>query len=352
MRRQYGMSRSRPRFLGRVAALAATAGLLSACGGDPAEPEAETEVAGYSDELGTALAEAFEVELEVQEVVNRLLIDCMAEAGFEVHPFYLSAPPQSWETEFNAYPTVGSAPPGVRDLPVTVEVATEVGLDLGVNYGPDKPFDNNVGPNDHLDVYWSEMTKQYRTEYEIALYGQTDEERYSPDASDEPLPGCESTVYESVGFVKEDVARPVVLDGMSIGSDAYETEEVLMAWDDWTVCVADRGHAEIEYRNGSLDLWNYAALFYDNMSGAVNPDGQTFDAPVGAPWPYDEALEKEIAFAVDVAECADEGRLRDIAQTSWDEVMRSFAVDHEADIFAWHDVLKDALAGAQAVLSE
>lgn len=141
---------------------------------------------------------------------------------------------------------------------------------------------------------------------------------------------------------------------MAIGSGPYETVEVLDAWDEWTMCVADRDHPEIEYRNGSVAPWNYVALFYDgdNIAAAVDPQSQSFDAPTGAPWPHEEALEKEIAFAVDLAECADEVQLRTIGQNAWDEVMRTFAVENETEIFAWYKVLQDSLAGAQAVLSK
>lgn len=356
--RQRGMSHTKAHALRPIVLAVLATGLLAACTESPPDDaqaaDEDTEVAGYSDELESTLVAAFDLEYEVQDVVNRLLVGCMSEAGFDVHPMGMTDTPVPWELESNTYPTVGSTPPALDSIP-TVEEAADVGVDLGVHHDPDNPTDGNVGPNDHLDLYWSEMTQDYRDAYDMALYGQSQADRNNgenPEDGPEAKPGCQLDVYESIGFEETDILRPTPLVSHAIGIGDYETVEVLDVWDDWTMCVADRDHPEIEYRDQSVYLWNYVALFYNDLSSALSSEGQKFDAPTDAPWEYGEALEKEIAFAIDVAECADEVDLRAITQSSWDETMRVFAVDNEAIIFAWYENLTEALANAQAVLSE
>ncbi|MFD0558278.1 hypothetical protein FB566_3579 [Stackebrandtia endophytica] len=124
------------------------------------------------------------------------------------------------------------------------------------------------------------------------------------------------------------------------------------AQDDWSVCVADRGHPYFEFSEHRLNLRGFVATFYEESGYQGSPEGPQHEPPPGAPWSPEEARANEIAFAVDVAECADETGLRKTMETEWRMTMEAVALENKDEIFAWHDSLEEALEAAGELIAE
>ncbi|GAA4908531.1 hypothetical protein GCM10023223_27740 [Stackebrandtia albiflava] len=339
------------------ALLAAT--LLTACGGD--EPEESA-----LDSINEAVLDAMRLEAELQGVVNRLTVDCMTDAGFDVHPLELTQDPTEWLEDGQSI--TESEPPGLYEIPVSVAEAEEIGLDIGRYNDPDFDWDayeeEQGGPEMGPDPFWEEMSDAYREEYEKARYGEEyyeymyseDPETYDDQAEPPAEAGCAGDVRgrisDATGTEDGYVEWPDSLNDWEAQIEMYETEAVLTAQDDWSACVEDRGHPYFEFKDGSLDMWSYVNSFYEGMGEMVDETGEepAHEPPPGAPWPFEEAYAKEVALAVDMAECSDETGLRETLQTEWDNTMETMAVEHQDEIFAWHDKLETALAEAQKLL--
>ncbi|MFD0558280.1 hypothetical protein ACFQ3B_14705 [Stackebrandtia endophytica] len=338
--------------------------LLSACGGGESDESSEI------DSINDAVNNAMKLEMELQGVTNRLIVDCMVDAGFDTHPQDLTEDPGSWMADEDYQPLVGSEPPGSYDIP-TLEEAKKRGFDIGRYNDPDFDWEAEDEENGYTtteDPFW-EMNEKYIEEYEKARYGEeyydkmwSDEApSYSEEEEEWPAEaGCtgeaNAAIAEATGAKEDELGWPDFLDDWEAQLARYQTEALLDAQDDWSACVEERGHPYFEFTDGWVDLWSYVHMFYDNgddyMVAEDGDEGPTYDPPPGAPWEFDEAYAKEVEMAIDVAECADETGLRKTMETEWNKTMEAVALENKDAIFAWHDSLEKALEAAQAVLSE
>ncbi|TQL78005.1 hypothetical protein FB566_3580 [Stackebrandtia endophytica] len=341
-----------------LAAGALTAGvLLTGCGGESDDAVDPGEIAPITE----AVDDAIQMESQLRGVISRLMIDCLTDAGFDVHAPDLTGDPDAWMAEEGFEPLVGSDPPGSRDIP-TVAEAEERGVYVGLTLDPDREPDDDDGawgydPNDPFFA----MPLEYQEEYQLARYGEEYLEAIAPggDPGGE-LPvegGCSGevnvAVTEATGLENGKIEWPEVMGHSDAHLAEFESETLLSARNAWSSCVEDRGHPYFEFSRGSVDLWNYGQMFYkDSSYYSDSSESYPFDPPTGAPWEFDEAYPKEIAFAVDVAECADDSGLRETMTTEWNRTMSQAAMAHQEAIFAWHDSLEEALEAVQSLLTE
>ncbi|MGH8793903.1 MAG: hypothetical protein ACRDXX_14820 [Stackebrandtia sp.] len=376
--------------------------LLAACGD---EEKAKSPV----DEVTETMASAEKIQMELEGVINRLVVQCLEDEGFDVHPAWMTADPSETygDSEEEEEESFLGEPTESYEIP-TVEEAKENGLDETRNpeYDPEEDEDSGMAELDEDDPFY-EMPEKYQKDYEIAQYG---EEYYEnmyeePEEGEEGGEGPEEWPVEGgcTGEVNESVYGEPVEDEEEGGkyygveypdfwgeegdelTKRYETDAVIEAREKWATCVEERGHPYFEFVDGYLDLWSYTDLFYEEedysyedykeeMEGASDDEelmseeefdemmseedsmgsdegegeeAPQYEAPEGAPWPDDEAWEKEKEFAVDIAECAEDVDLHKTAEKEWDKVTEEVAGEVSEEVFAYHDELEDALEKAQ-----
>jgi hypothetical protein len=367
-----------------VTAMAALAtASLTACGGSE-EPNAP--VAGVADAVNAAT----DTEVELQETLNRLVIDCMEGKGFDVHPLYLTDLDMQGGTDREYKQLIGSEPPYKSDLP-SLEKAGKEGFGNSKYFDPDidikaekEKASEELGED---DPFYAE-SESYQEEYEKAQNGEEYYEfsRQSFEADDpktsEDAPmvgGCTAEVNKAV-YVKptkldEDegggefygIAKPDAITDFQAQLDLFQTDKLLDSRDKLYKCVEAEGYPYFEYTEGlGLGFARYVDGFYadtangpgaqstgsgDGGQGEVTEKSDV-ELPPGAPWEFDKAYEEEKAFAVVVATCADDTGFRKTAKSEWDGAMVQLASDNEDEIFAWHDDLKSALEKAQQLLGK
>lgn len=347
-------------FIRRIPAVVvgvAVIGLLAtACGGAEDTP-ADT------DRIREAVGDAVALENRFHDAKNRLTVDCMTEAGFDVHPLDLTTEyAQNLDEQSKAF--LGSDAPGLWELP-SVDEAKERGLDVGRYNDPDFDWDGyekeqaDDESTAQTDPFY-EMDDEYREGYERARYGDEFYDfMYNPESGSEsddvPVEaGCAGQVVEAVtqtaGVDEEGLVWPAALEDWEAQIALYNTETLATAQGEWATCVEDRGHPRFEFTDGSINVWEYVNSFYEDMVDTDTGEDRMYEPPAGAPWEFDEAYEKEVELAVDFAECADETGLRETMQSEWDNAMETIAVENREDIFAWHDRLEEAVNATEALL--
>lgn len=370
--------------IGVVAAL-----VLTACSGT--EPEAADE----TGELQAVLNEAFAAHSELADVYHRVLIKCMAEAGYEVHSPKLEEPGSlAWGGE---EPELPADPPDLTDIP-TVAESEENGFGVG-QYVPERV-------RTYEDSDFERMNDEYRDRYYRDLYGGDVVDNLSDDVggftqddggqtvqdldqtfymmadmgrgseADWESGGCHREVTDAIfapaGDVDEVPDYTRGLPGLGYKPDVFAGGRSMEEYEsavfdvrqDWSKCVADRGHDYIELETYAQSVRTYVELFYwskadylERVGGGPNQSelADSIDeipVPDGAPWPHEVALEHEMAYAVDAAECADEVELRANLSSEWDATFDVVADEFESQVYAWHDAVRESLGKAQAVLSE
>lgn len=349
-------------------AIAALAAGLAACGDDDVDGKDKTSEA---DSVTDALHESVTLATELQTAVNRLVVDCMEDQDFNVHPLWLTQPVTP-EHSLSAS-VLGDKPPEFYEIP-TLKDAKKEGFGSNVLSDPDGAGFESEPEED--DPYYEESEK-YQDEYRKAQYGDEYVEWMAGKESDDneglpPAPlegGCTGEVSKVVYGepVQPDpdtedenaspyygIAMPEVGDG-SRQRELYETAEMLDARDGLSKCIEDEGYPYFEYNQDyGFDLIVYVDRFYKMYSGklADNDDVTDYQLPKGAPWEFDEAFEAELAFATVVAQCADDTGFRKTMNDSWDAALGQVAVDSEEEIFAWHDNLQSTLEKAQDLIGK
>ena len=321
--------------------------LLSACGDGSS---ADSDEPGDVSSINEALLSALTMERQISDVTNRLVIDCMADAGFDVHPPDLTYDSTA-ELEAESYqpPLSGSDPLGMAEFP-TVDEAREHGIGFSEKFAPDYDWEaEGGGPNPHSDDPFYEMSDEYVASYEKARYGETTE------SGEDTETGCGDQVHAELTTVTgHQMGVPSAPEGVydwEAQLNLYETEALYDAQDDWSACMEERGYPYFEFQTGTADLRSYVATFHEWYDPDTFDSVITYEPPPGAPWGQDEALAREIDFAVDVAECADETGIRDTMRSEWDAAMASISLEYSDIIFAWYDEMEIALEAAQTLLT-
>lgn len=320
-------------FTNRLAGAVAVILLIAGCGGTP-DATTATEI----DAIGEALDSADRMYWQITGLGNRLVVDCMSDADFDVHPAHLAQNPVH-DAEQQEPGLMGSQPPEMVEFP-TVAEARVTGVGWGVQLADDYVWTAQSEPEDPFH----QMPSEYRDGYDEAYFG------------DESAGGCLSAVNDALvaatGHEMGIPDNPSHLYDPQLRSNLYQTDALHQAREDWSLCMRDRGHPYFEFESNTVDLRSYAATFHRDYDPDHHPAVIGYDPPPGAPWDYDEAMAREIELAVDVAECADETGLRDTMQSEWDAAMETIAIENDDVIFAYHDALKRSLEAAQSLLTE
>ncbi|MFD0556666.1 hypothetical protein FB566_1911 [Stackebrandtia endophytica] len=365
----------------------ACAAALALTGCAAAEPAATEE----ADPLQAALYEAADLFDELVDVYYRVMISCMEGRGYEVHSPSLYSGAMQWSVDAD----LPENPPGYADIP-TVAEADENGFGVGQRFEPSARYQ---------DTAFADMPFEYQDAYYRDLYGDDVVDNLSPDhgaftgdadgqivqdidaslasmadegrhgSSDWTAGGCYAEITDQI-FVEPPEDRLADysggLPGLGYRPDIYaggrSTEEYEVAVqevrDEWAGCTADRGHDYVELTPSTNELRIYVSLFYQSVSDYLKPFeevpagmGDTYreqvrnsPIPDGAPWPYEQAFEHEIAYAVDAAECGEEVGLRETLQVEWDAAFERVSDEFEVQVFSWLEAVRDALGKAQALL--
>ncbi|QSB06386.1 hypothetical protein [Natronoglycomyces albus] len=327
------------------------------------------------DRLRTVMVDINTTSNELTYATQRLKRQCMEDQGFDFHGETLVPQP----SDFERYGSPGTPPILIEYLPSVAE-AEETGLGIA-----DEWIEHSSGDfrNPHLaHPGWEERGKEYNDAYYEAMNGKErlDYSSMSPeeileDIQADPVAagGCSGLVAAQIygvgadgldGIEPADITDP--LSEPPLPEDLY-----LQYWDMdfptppiddahrlWEECLNDRGHPSIPETYAAL---LYARGFYEDPPG-TNTD-QPWDVgqfapelalprPEGGPWPFDEARKREIEFALDVAECADDTEYRQITQHEWDQLSAQVILDHETEIFVWRDQMEAAQIQAQSLLAQ
>lgn len=344
---------------GRLVVAGLVSALLAGCsGGDDQGSTGEPD-------WSAAVNEGLELETEVLVAEYRLQTACMEAKGFDEH-----MPPDVVAVEQDL--SVFLDDPYDLDwhyfseIFPTVEEAEERGLHQGMIMAADRGepidyFEWDSHPPDfdayRLELYGEEMFSQMK-EAEGA-------KGYEYDRS--KLDGCLGEVFETLydGYhsVEPDPresewagwrpVKPSLLDPFKV-YEVYNDVQLQGKRHEWSVCMEERDYPYFELNaTHVMSPMSYAAHIYSGSEelDALRSDGQ----PVPPDAPYDdpeEAYAAEIAFAVDVADCADTSGLREFAHTHWRDTMERLATQEETMVFAWRDQMETALAQAQQALAE
>lgn len=327
--------------------LVLAAGLLgSACGQDA---PTNAEVA----KIDETLEEAYNLEDQVIDAVNRLSVDCMVDKGFSLHPLWLTEP-EPEGTGFRNRET-----PDALDVP-TLKDARKQGF--GYNIDQDSDMED--------DDPWDRESEKYRESYETTLYGEDRSEfDDSPGKDETPMKeGCFGEAKKVV-YGKPTVTEgpdgetspplygpvmPIALYDIGAQNELYDSDTMVDARDALVECVADKGYPSFKYDLlAGLGMSSYADDFYESdVDVDVDETEPAYELPKGAPWPYEKALAAEIEFATAVAKCADDTGFRKTSETEWDRTKATIVRDNEAEIIAWHDGLASALGKARGLLDD
>ncbi|QSB06385.1 hypothetical protein [Natronoglycomyces albus] len=352
--------------------------VASACGSgsDEAEDAATTNLVSDSEivRLSSVMADIEEMRNHLSLTTSRMERQCMEDEGFFVH----HEPPRTEEDFYVVYATPGSPPPQIADLPTSQEAA-ERGLgikDQWIEYSAEDFRHSEIAPEEFVaqgrgygEAYWETMNGHEQPDHSDL----TPEEILELQEADPvAFGGCRGIVASQIygvgapgleGIEPDDItsasAAPPVPEGLNLVAyeldfPTREANEVHRAWDE---CMTDRGHPSFPELYG---MWAYVRSFYPDPpgTGSEQPwdigqfDHLSVPPPADAPWDFDEAAEREIAFALDVASCADDVDYRAIMQHEWDQLTAAIVLEHETDIFIWRDQMEAALNQAQIALAE
>ncbi|QSB06387.1 hypothetical protein [Natronoglycomyces albus] len=362
------------------ATLLTSAALLTACSGnDSAEDHGSAISQEDLDRISTAMADVNTTSGELRILGSRLMNHCMENYGFDVHP---QLPRTNFDDDFVFHALPGT-PPLDSSYLVSPETAREEGFGIFAEW-TDVTAEDYIHPDmadsnpdflargrEYADQYFYVQSGREPAEDSI----QTMEEFLeSLEAEPESAAGCGGEVAswlyadETPGLEDvnpEDITyrgpEPPVPDGVI--TEAWKldfpTPEANQAMERWNDCLEERGNSRIK-ELGSIPP--YVRSFYVQPPGTDDEgslwwtgegsDPGYMPAPSWAPLEFDEAAEREIALAVDVAECSEETDFKATLQHEWDQMLGKMAIEHEAALYVWRDQMEAALVRAQEVLAE
>ena len=352
--------------------------MLSSCSGngetDPDSGDAEDHRIPQEDidRLNSSLAEANELADQLDIAGSRITRQCMEDQGFTVHP---SAPSTESDRMVQALP--GTEVPDQERVPETDVAATEgFGLHEEWEYTMSDEYENTEIAT---DPEWLGLGRDHHDEYFEALHDRelvdtsefTEEELQEHFDDDNPpdIGGCQgATIVQIYGSDAPDLAD-VDLDEVDtryfppmpadLNLDPWEidfhTPELQEAKDDWSSCLEERGESSVSVVTA---IGHYVRSFYEDHPDPevvwIHSDGNEegfIERPEEAPWEFDEAKEREIDYATEIAECADETGLRETRQAEWDQTLASMVIEHEEEMYTWEDQVRTALDEAQDLLA-
>jgi|GEM_PF-4672773 len=107
--------------------------------------------------------------------------------------------------------------------------------------------------------------------------------------------------------------------------------DVVAVLDDWSACMAEAGYPDLE------EVGQFRQIIVDavwNPISAVPPEKGTAE--------FAAAKQDEIALALIHIDCDEQVGLRDTSLETSNRLIGEYLVEHEAQLFAWYDMLSDA----------
>lgn len=305
---------------------------VAGCSGGDAEPGVDGNAADTASLNAAAAAYA-----QLNDVLYRLYDKCMAGKGFTVHPRYAPMDPAVY--------AVKEAP---LDRPENLDDARAYGYHISA-----QPPVESTGDDARPDPF-DELPADARRRYAEGLTGPG-----AANRSENPMPGEKERevfvmpdgnkqfVYkkgcqpETDRAVLGDVRRYVELryaatSGLdrAVWDASANGPEVASARGEWISCMSGKGYPGM---TDTVDAARKAEAYYRNVSQS-NQDAVR------------QARDKETAQAVAHAECADESGINEKLTVAWNRELAAYLAAHEADLVAWQDFSRTALAKAQNML--
>ena len=348
--------------------------VLSSCSGngDTDNDESPRVPQEDVDRLNSELSEAIGLAADLRGVGDRITRHCMEEQGFSIHPESLDSDVDMMQL----------ALPGTEVLHNQLIPETDVASTEGLGQHEvwqDALSDDYVSSESDSSPEWEAAGEEYREEY-LETRGERDfseisdlDEDELPETPSSPDPGeagCGALtnymIYDSDAPELADIDRAEIFRfavpplPADLTFEPYEidfhTPELIEAKREWNACLDSRGAAPVSEVSG---ISAYVQSFYGehpNEELGWNHEGggedQLIDPPEEAPWGFEDAKEQEIAYATDLAECADETDLRETRQAEWDQTLASMALEHEEALYLWQEQVHAALEEAQQLLAD
>ncbi|MEU6249357.1 hypothetical protein [Glycomyces sp. NPDC047010] len=384
------------------AALALSAAAACSGGADPADgPEGAGEEFD-EDRLVTMVNESARLLYELEGAENRIIRNCLEDAGFTVHDEF-------WFTTYE--PDEQEALFGAEDWGSWLPSSEEAALYGLGNWafsaeGADDPeyaayreykgyLDDDAaalaegggGANLPDNSAFEALDPQEQYDWHVAFYGEAiaieengyliGEDHTQSDDADEDLDfgddfdyvqpepgGCQremiDALYGDLRLVEDPEGQAYRTANWAWRpdnpmDDAASIDAAGIAYDEAMVpartalidCLEGKGRAGWEFdEEGSLPLTDY---FYELYDGEVDVHDHP-DLPDDAPSDYEGKKEFEIAFAVDLAACGDETGYRETATQEWADSQNDHYLSIETAVYAWQDEVRGILEAAQTAI--
>lgn len=381
-----------------AAALAAAAACTAADSGGGGEESASASPEVAETDLLALLNESNRLLAELVAAENRILERCLEDEGFTVHDRLTIMEVGAYEADSLAFgnPTEGlfPAPDIAAKWGFGAWADTEEGMDSpdyeayredtrppsaegapeGDDWddflsGPDNAAFSALSPAEQEAWYVAYGGEEY-AEWQ-GLGDEEIEARYRTDEGIGFMPapgGCELVMIEALYGTPELVideeegtarwtGRPESPEYAGAGWSgivpAYR-ERVAAEESAFVDCLIDKGRGAWEFTElGELSIWSYFVGVYSGQW--TSGDGADYTEGVPAPpsdLPSDFAdlRRYETEVAVDFVACGDETGFAEASATGWEAVHLEYYQSIEADLFAWQEQIRDALAKAQELV--
>jgi hypothetical protein len=287
---------------------------------------ADTATSGDADQSISPIAAAFGYDMdqdpveaqaefdEQQRQVQALIVDCMAEQGFEYEPV--------------DYGAASAVDPSYTDLD-DEERARTIGYGFTQWVDEDPDDGGFVDPNNERIEAMDDAT---RDAYYAALYGDWPEPTFDEDGEEvfdrtvEPG-GCQNEAWQAVNGGQDDVFRELEDDFNDLWERIEADPRLVEAEAAWSACMAERGF-EFSAMNEIFDhlnqrmeeeVWNIEVEVDDEGM----PTGPTYDEEG-----LEEVRAEEIAIATADYECAQETDRTEVQQEVQVEFEEAFIEEH------------------------
>ncbi|WP_112137045.1 hypothetical protein [Glycomyces dulcitolivorans] len=221
---------------------------------------------------------------------------------------------------------------------------------------------------DEYAATWEEAwqgSERFAYDQEFEAWIDAGEDPFEFEVQQPPFGGCELETIETVYGepVSEEAdgetywSRPGA-DGspMAAVSDGQVYSDILDEFADaeraFLDCLADRGYGEWEFDEyGYLPTGDYIAVnLYGDTTIAYDGDERVEVAELPDDTDVSDPVAAEFAIALDFAQCAEDGGLRDGAEEAYARRYTELVIGDQTELYAYEQQLEGYLANAQASL--
>jgi hypothetical protein len=271
---------------------------------------------------GSVLDEISATEGKVREVVARLTESCLRKKGIA------NFPPQG-STGSQTIVAEPSVSPGLAD-------AKERGYGIAGGPAPSGSMEPVPQP-----TYRFASPDEERRFFE-ALTGSSGGAHAAPTGGSPKLGGCIGEARTAVYGQAQALQNPVVKVNEAAHAAFDANSSLKGKFVVWSQCLQKGGYPQLV---DPEDAQRYAQYFSRPVGS--KPGGPV---PKGGPYPVDVGRQKEIAFAVVDAQCADQGGLREAQRQAWTTALSAALDQFRPQIFGYRDAMLAALERGQQAL--